>query len=356
MLRSLRTMPVICPSSIEFDHRLGQIEIDGAEPRAPRVQNHGEVAHGAEIFGEVRVLRGGGRVVLKHGVHRGVRHALGRADHAAREFRRDDFAVRVEFHDRAHHQAVFLRIERADAVREFLGQHGHGAIRKINGSAAQPRLAVQRRSAPHVMRNVGDVHLQLPVAVFEALHVHGVVEIARRFAVDRDDRQIAEIAPPGALGIAHRMRRGGGFRQHFRGKFVRQMMFADQDLDVHAEIAGPPENFDHASRRRHAAARKARHLHVDDGAIEFRQPHAALRLMQAQLPLQFRRQFIARRNDDFLQQARFVRRDRISARSVPEQPHDRGVRAADHAQDASFGAAWPAPSPKRLRRSMLART
>ena len=95
------------PVGIEFNHRLGQIEIDGAEPRAPRVQNHGEVAHGAEIFGEMRVLRGRGRVILKHGVHRGVRHALGRANHAAREFRRDDFAVRVQFHDRAHHQAVF---------------------------------------------------------------------------------------------------------------------------------------------------------------------------------------------------------------------------------------------------------
>ena len=70
--------------------------------------------------------------------------------------------------------------------------------------------------------------------------------------------------------------------------------------------------------------------------------------MQAELPLQLRRQFIARRNDDFLQQARFVRRDRISARSVPEQPHDRRVRAADHAQDASFGAAWPSPVAKAL--------
>ena len=189
------------------------------------------------------------------------------------------------------------------------------------------------------MRNVGDVHLQLPVAVFEALHVHGVVEIARRFAVDRDDRQIAEIAPARALGVAHRMRRGGSLRQHFRRKFVRQMMLANQDLDVHAEIARAPENFDHASRRRHAAARKARHLHVDDGAVEFRQPHAALRLMQAQLALQFRRQFVARRDNDFLQQARFVRRDRISARSVAEKAHDRGVRAADHAQDASLGAA-----------------
>ena len=198
------------------------------------------------------------------------------------------------------------------------------------------------------MRYVGDVHLQLPVAVFETLHVHRIVEVARRFAVDRDNRQISEIAPPGALGIAHGMRRAGGFRQHFRRKFVREMMFPDQDLDVHAEIAGATENFDHASGRGDAAARKASHLHVYDGAIKFRQTHATLWLMQTQLPLQLRHQFIARRNDDFLQQARFVRRNRISARSVPEQSHNRCVRAADHAQNASLGAAWPGPVAKAL--------
>src|SRR5216683_5246215 len=99
---------------------------------------------------------------------------------------------------------------------------------------------------------------------------------------------------------------------------MRQMMFPDQDLDVHSEFAGAPENLNHASRRRHASARKARHLHVDDRAIELWQPHTTLRLMLTKLPLQLRRQFVARRDDDFLHQARFVRRNRISARSVSE--------------------------------------
>jgi hypothetical protein len=42
---------------VKFKHLLGQIEIDGAETRAPRVQNQGEVAHGAKIFSKVSVLR-----------------------------------------------------------------------------------------------------------------------------------------------------------------------------------------------------------------------------------------------------------------------------------------------------------
>ena len=50
---------------------------------------------------------------------------------------------------------------------------------------------------------------------------------------------------------------------------VRQVMLADDDFDVDAEIAGAAENFDDAAGRRSAAARKAQNLDVDDGAVEF---------------------------------------------------------------------------------------
>ncbi len=63
------------------------------------------------------------------------------------------------------------------------------------------------------------------------------------------------------------------------------MMFTNQDFDVHAEIAGPPKNFDHAARRRHAAARKPRQFHVDDRAVEFRQADPAFGRMRARSSL-----------------------------------------------------------------------
>jgi len=198
------------------------------------------------------------------------------------------------------------------------------------------------------MRNVGDMHLQLPVPAFESLYVHRIVKIARGFTVYRYNRQIAKVATTGAFRIVHGTRHARCFRQHFGRKFMRQMMFPDQDLYVHAEFAGASQNFDHASGRRHAAARKARHLHVDDGAIQLRQPHAALWRVRAQLRLHFRRQFIAWRNNDFVQQSRFVRCDRISARSVPEQAHNGRVRPADHTQDAPFGTRRPSPIAKPL--------
>jgi len=45
------------------------------------------------------------------------------------------------------------------------------------------------------------------------------------------------------------------------------MVFANQNFNVHAEIAGPSNNFDDASGRSYATSRKSRHLHVNNGAI-----------------------------------------------------------------------------------------
>ena len=53
------------------------------------------------------------------------------------------------------------------------------------------------------------------------------------------------------------------------GKYVREVMLANDDLDVDAEIAGTAENFDDASGGGSAAAGKLQHLDVDDGAVEF---------------------------------------------------------------------------------------
>ncbi len=61
--------------------------------------------------------------------------------------------------------------------------------------------------------------------------------------------------------------------------------------------------------------------------------------MSAHLRPQLGRQLVAGRDNNFLQQARFVRRNRIATRAVPEQAHDRGVRAVKHSKDASFGTA-----------------
>ena len=101
----------------------------------------------------------------------------------------------IDLHDARHHQAVHLRTQAADIGRKLERKHGHGAIGKIDAGAAQARFLIERRIRRDVVGHVGDVHLQLKVAVLQMLHDHRVVEIARRLAVDGDDGQGAEVAP-----------------------------------------------------------------------------------------------------------------------------------------------------------------
>ena len=110
-----------------------------------------------------------------------------------------------------------------------------------------------------------------------AAHVNRIVEIPRRLAVNRHDRQIAKIAPPCAgplrdtcCGVELALQRS------LPRENVRQMMLANDDLDVDADVAGTAENFNHAARRCETALRIARDLHVHHGAIQLRQPHSAM--------------------------------------------------------------------------------
>ena len=125
------------------------------------------------------------------------------------------------------------------------------------------------------MRDVGDVHLQVPAAVGAVLDVNGVVEIARGFAVNGDDGEVAKIFAAVAFALAHGCGALFRFVQDFGGKRMRQVVLADDDFDVDAEIARAAENFDDAPGGCCATARKAHELHVHDGAVEFFQARDA---------------------------------------------------------------------------------
>ena len=60
----------------------------------------------------------------------------------------------------------------------------------------------------------------------------------------------AEIAPPGNLFLRESTAEyDSRLLHHFRRETVRQMVLADDDLDIDAEIVGMAQNFDHASHR-----------------------------------------------------------------------------------------------------------
>ena len=180
---------------VELDHRLGQIEIDGAAALALAVQDQGQVAHPLEPGHQLAVALARAGVAFEHQVHVGVGHALGGTNHAFAQFVAENFALMIDLHDARHHQAVHLRTQAADIGRKLEWKHGHGAIGKIDAGAAQARLLIERRIRRNVVGHVGDVHLQLKVSILQMLHDHGVVEIARGLSIDGDNGQGAEVAP-----------------------------------------------------------------------------------------------------------------------------------------------------------------
>ncbi len=216
MLRSLRTMLCMRPAS--SNSMIGSGRSKSIEPRSwrRRLSSSASSFMRRKFVDQRRVARGHFRIAFEHFVDVGVGHALGGANHAGGEIGADHFPGRVHFHDHAHHQAIDLRIERADAVGKLFGKHRHGAIREIDGGAAQARFAIERGIAPDVVRDVRDVHLQLEVAVRQRADVDGVVEIARGFAVDGDDGQIAEIAAPAQVRFRHLLLRGARLRRALR--------------------------------------------------------------------------------------------------------------------------------------------
>ena len=235
-----------------------------------------------------------------------------------------------------------MGIERADAVGKLLGQHGHGAIWKINRSAAQARFAIERGIAVDVVRHIGDVNLQLEVAVRERADVDGVIEIARGFAVDGHNGQIAEIAAAAQLRFRHLLLHSARLRQHLRIELVRQMMFADDDFDVNADVARASENFDHAAGGREPSFRIARDFDVDHPAIELGQPHTArggrALCVRAELLAQSGSKFFTGRDRDLVRNPRVVGQHDVAVRAVAKQAHDGQVLAVDDLHHAAFGA------------------
>ena len=146
---------------VELDDRLGQVEIDRAALFAALVHEDGELLHPFEFRNQRRIASACFRVALKNRVHLGVGHARGRADDPFDDFEALDVAGGVELHDATEHEAVFIGTKAADVGRKLLGQHGDGAIGKINAGAAEAGFEIECRAGKDVLGYVGDVNLKL---------------------------------------------------------------------------------------------------------------------------------------------------------------------------------------------------
>ena len=129
----------------------------------------------------------------------------GRAHQDAMKAVRALAAVRADHHPDRQRATGLARHQRAQIVRDALGQHRHHAIRKVHRIAAGQRVAVERRARAHIKRDVGDRNID-DVTAFV---VRIAVRSARRYrGRDWADR-VRTVAAPGCGGRPPRFRRSG---------------------------------------------------------------------------------------------------------------------------------------------------
>src|SRR5215472_7550484 len=333
---------------IEFDNRFWQIEVDRAVFIPARVQKQRQLLHFPEMMRELGVALVHLAVTFKDLVHVGVGHSLGRSDDGGSHPRRLQVARGVELHERAHDQTVLAGLQRTHAIRKRLGQHGHGAVGKINRSASQARFLVESCSGTDILGDVSDVHLKMP-AVPSAFDVNGVIEIARGFAIDGHNRQMAKIFTSRAFGLADGPGAKLRFLEDLAREGMRQVMLSDDDFGVYTEFAWTTQNLDDATAWCGAPSWIARQLDVHHGAVEFLHARNAtsaearfIDAAQTHFLRESGRQFVPRWNEHFVLDARVVEQNNVSTHAIAKQTDDGRMGAVQAPQDASFGAlrAW----------------
>ena len=182
----------------------------------------------------------------------------------------DDLALVIDFHGAGERQPVNLRAQAAEVGRKFERQHRDGAVGKIDAGAAQARFLVERRVGRDVVGDVGDMHLQFIVVVFELANVDSIVEVAGGLAVDGDDGKLAVVAAVAQFmhGNDVVVLDGLRFFAHLGRKAVRQVKLADHDFDVDAEIAFCAQDLDDAAAWILRGARPVGDLDVDHNTVE----------------------------------------------------------------------------------------
>ena len=97
------------------------------------------------------------------------------------------------------------------------------------------------------MAHVGDVYVQREMAGRQTVHPHGVIKIARRFAVDGVNIELTEVAPPFGFRGGDRRRDALRLFQYVGRKPVRDVVLANDGLDIDSEIVRMPQHLHDAA-------------------------------------------------------------------------------------------------------------
>ena len=212
---------------VEDDLALWQIKLEGAAFYAIVVEGFREGAHVVEgvhvrwIFGEFLRLQD-----LVDGV---VGEAALDIDDGFADLCCHNLAPRVDLHHAGKGEAVLPGVQAADAVADRLWQHRQHAVDKIHTGAALVGLLVEDGAFADVFANIGDVHAEHDVAVFQRHDLHSVVKVLGIGAVDGHNMAVeAEIAAALQLAFHRLSRQSIGLAQRLWRKARRQIVAIDQ--------------------------------------------------------------------------------------------------------------------------------
>ena len=237
MLRGAAGHSGHCAELVELDQRLGQIEIDRAPLVALAHQDLGQFPHKLEAFHQRRVAIAQRGIAFEHQMHIRIGHAL-RARITPRQNSNDTGSpCRSNSIKGRHNQPVRMRIQRANIRSKARTAASGRAVGEVDAGTAQACFGIDRAARPYIMAHVGDMHLQrvsgrsgsrsTSTASSKSRAVSpSMVTIGRSRKSRRPASSAASMTPGTAAACS----------THFSRKTVWQMVLADNDFDIDAEI------------------------------------------------------------------------------------------------------------------------
>ena len=145
----------------------------------------------------------------------------------------------VDQHVANHAKSLNAWVQRTQSIGQFLWQHGNHAAREIHRSGSVVGVDIDRCPRLHIVAHVGNRHQQTPTfatAHLGGLTIHRVVKITRVFAIDGDQRHVAQINAIFVIAGPDMVRQLARLRQRGFGKLVGYAIFADRNFNLHAWV------------------------------------------------------------------------------------------------------------------------
>ena len=223
---------------VEPELHLLAFERDGAGLESAGTHLLSQAVECEDLLGEVSAAG------FDHLLRLGVGEAAVGVDDRAPEPFVEDVEILIEGEDGRETETRLVGAQRAELVRESFGEHRHGAVHEIDRRAAFDGLVVDRGVGLDVVRDIGDVHADLPDAVAYLAHREGVVEVLGVGRVDGEGHDLAEVAAGGDLAGRDAAVNGFGRLLDLRVEAVGEFVFGQDGVHLRVVVAGDAEPFD----------------------------------------------------------------------------------------------------------------